>query len=487
MKFERNHLKYLMFISIALILVLTFIPFTEANTEANNDINESTTIYFFWGTGCPFCEEQKLFLQELEEQYEGRLELKSFNARLNKELLLEIGSSYDMEPSGVPTTFIGEKYWVGFTPYIRNQIETYVEKCVDYGCDSLYEIETHEKEITDTDYTHIEDIEYENDLEEETEDEIIQIPLFGEINLSEQPLFPITLMISFIDGFNPCSLWVLTFLLGIVIYSGSRKKTTIIGLTYLIVTATVYGLFIVGLINVFAYIGFVDWIRLIVVLFALTFAAISIKDFFFYKKGGISLEIPDKFKPNILKDMRKIIDPKQSTASMIFATIMMALGITLVELPCTAGFPVLWTGILAAQGISMYSAYFAFLLITYVLVYLSVELVIFFGAVFTLKKTKFEEKHGRLLKLIGGAIMLALGLTFAFKPEYMENITATFAIFFSAIIGAVIIGLLYDKFVGFDEEEAKNVCVACGILGLDKQKKDKEKNNKEEDKKDENK
>ncbi len=483
MKYNKKYCKLIIFlILIVSLITLTSISLSAAEANNFNETSEETLIYFFWNPNCNFCEDQKIFLEELEQRYEGDIRVKSYMARENAELLEEFGNAYDMEPSGVPTTFIGEKYWVGFTGYIETQIEDYISECVEEeGCASLYE----PKELEDV-YVDDLEAEYEEELEE-TEDEIIEVPLFGEINLSEQPLLPLTLMISFIDGFNPCSLWVLTFLLGIVIYSGSRKKTTIIGLTYLFVTAAVYGLFIVGLINVFAYIGFVDWIRLIVVILALAFAAVSIKDFFFYKKGGISLEIPDKFKPNFLKDMRKIIDPKRSTASMIFATIMMALGITLVELPCTAGFPVLWTGILAAQGISMYSTYFAFLLITYVLVYLSVELVIFFGTVFTLKKTKFEEKHGRLLKLIGGAIMLALGLTFAFRPEYMENILATFTIFISAIVGAANIGLLYEKLVGFDEEEAKNVCVACGILGLDKQKEDKKKKNKKNDKKDENK
>ena len=455
MKFNENHAKILIFGILIIFIASMTVPIAEASTE-NNLENDKILIYFFWGTGCPFCEEQKLFLEELEQKYEGKIEVKSFNARLNTELLLDMGDKYEMEPSGVPTTFIEERYWVGFTPYIRVQIEDYIEEKIEF-------------------------------LEETEEERIITLPFFGEINLSEKPLLPLTLMISFIDGFNPCSLWVITFLLGIVIYTGSRKKITIVGLTYLLVTSIVYGLFIIGMLNVFTYIGFVGWIRAVVAIFALTFAAVNIKDFFFYKKGGISLEIPNKFKPKIFKDMKKVFDPQKSTYSMILATIVMALGITLVELPCTAGFPVLWTGIVAAQGISMTSAYFVFLLITYLLVYLSVELIIFFGTVFTLKKTKFEEKHGRMLKLIGGAIMLALGLTFAFKPEYMENIVATFAIFFSAIIGAVVVYFIYQKFVGFDEENAKNVCVACGILGLDKEEEKKEKPKEEEKKENENK
>jgi hypothetical protein len=269
----------------------------------------------------------------------------------------------------------------------------------------------------------------------------VDIPFVGEIGVGEQSLFLMTLIIAFVDGFNPCSLWVLTFLLGIVIHSGSRKKIFIVGFTYLVVTSFVYGMFILGLFTIMDFMGFLTWIRLLVGFIAIAFALINIKDFFWYKKG-ISLTIPDSAKPGIFKRMRNIMKPGMGIPMLILMTTIMALGITLVELPCTAGLPMIWSQIMAhnqVAGLTFYA-----LLGLYVLIYLSVEIVIFLFAVITLKMSKFEEKHGRLLKLIGGMIMLFLGIALIFAPEIMNSLTGTLVLFGSAIIMSIFIVLIYD-------------------------------------------
>jgi hypothetical protein len=66
-------------------------------------------------------------------------------------------------------------------------------------------------------------------LPETVQPDIIMLPLIGAIDLSRQSLLVSTLLISFVDGFNPCSIWVLTMLLAITLHSGSRKKIIIVG------------------------------------------------------------------------------------------------------------------------------------------------------------------------------------------------------------------------------------------------------------------
>ena len=401
-----------------------FTPINDANLEESNDNNfeEHLTIYFFWGDGCPYCELQKEFLEEVEEKY-PEMEIKSYEVWFNQEnqaILREFAERFGVQATGVPITFIGEDYWVGFSPAIeRDMIET-IESCIS-------ECQIDEERLLERDRSRI------------------NLPLFGEIDFSETPLIFPTLLIAFVDGFNPCSLWVLTFLLGIVIYSGSKKKILAVGLTYLFVTATVYGIFIVGLLNIFMYVGFLDWIRYAVAAIALTFAIVNIKDFFWYKKG-ISFTISDKYKPKLFKKIRNIMRPDNSIPAMIGATALMALGITLVELPCTAGFPVIWSNLVAAQNPG--TAAFVTLLLAYLLVYLSVELVIFFGAVFAMKQSRFEKKHGRLLKLIGGMIMLALAIMLAVDPKAMEDIGVTILVFGGAIFLSIIIYNFYVMYTG---------------------------------------
>jgi uncharacterized membrane protein HdeD (DUF308 family) len=117
----------------------------------------------------------------------------------------------------------------------------------------------------------------------------------------------------------------------------------------------------------------------------------------------------------------------------------MAAGISLVELPCTAGFPVIWAGILRSQGVE--GAAFGALLALYLLIYVLDELILFGAVVVTMQVTRFEERHGRLLKLVGGAVMLALGVVLLVAPQLMEDLVAATLV----ILGAGAAALVFDR------------------------------------------
>jgi hypothetical protein len=144
---------------------------------------------------------------------------------------------------------------------------------------------------------------------------------------------------------------------------------------------------------------------------------INIKDYFWYKEG-LSFTIDDEKKPGLYKRIRKVMDAGDSMWGLIAATVVLAAGVSLVEFACTAGFPVLWTNLLVSQGVT--AGTFVLLLLVYMLIYQLDELGIFFVAVFTLRSSKMEEKHGRILKLIGGMLMLTLAVVMLVDPEHHE-------------------------------------------------------------------
>lgn len=269
--------------------------------------------------------------------------------------------------------------------------------------------------------------------------ETINLPFIGEVDAQDTPLVALTAMIAFVDGFNPCSLWVLTFLLGLVVHSGSRKKTAAVGLTFLSVTTIGYGAFVYGMINVFSYVSHLMWIKVAVAAVAFIFGVVNIKDFFYFNKG-LSFTIPDRFKPKIAEKLSKTVR-NDSLAATLIGTAIIAGGIVLVELPCTAGFPLIYSNILADRGVG--AALALALLGLYMLIYLLDELAVFIGITWTMEKTRFEEKHGRYLKLLGGMIMIALAATLLIKPELMESLAGTVYVFGSAVILSGIIALLY--------------------------------------------
>lgn len=366
-------------------------------------------VLFFWGVGCPHCEIQKPYMEELARQYPG-VEVWSFEVfrdMTHRPLLDEVMEKHGITSLSVPITVIGDRHWIGFREERYPEMKEEVERLL--GIDRAGP-ERHDR---------------------------FAVPFLGEIEISAMPLFLATGIISFVDGFNPCSLWLITVLLGILLHTRSRKKIILIGMTFLLTTAAGYGAFMVGLINIFLYVGYLFWIKIAVGLMALAFAVVNIKDYFWFQEGP-SLTISDRHKPGIYRGMRRIINPDMTTGGMIGATVIMALGVTLVELPCTAGFPVVWTNIVAGHDVGTVS--YILLLALYLFIYLSVEIAILAVAVITLKKSVFEERHGRILKLVGGVIMLALAYGIVFRYEALESIAGILKLFATAAV--IIIGVL---------------------------------------------
>ena len=428
-----RYLKRFGIVVILLVLVLAG-PVDLAQADS------AVAIYFFWGDGCPHCSLQKPFLEELQDRY-PEVEVRSYEVWFDleaRQILLDMAGELGFEPSGVPVTIIGNRHWIGFHESIQADIEASVVSCIQNTCPDIgvgiipgvkpieeAPVGPGEADVVDQD-PPVHQAESEGADTIIGGEEILVFPLIGAVNLGAHSLGFSTALIAFVDGFNPCSLWVLSILLALVIHSGSRKKTLLVGLTFLVVTAAVYGLFIAGLFKVFTVVSYLGWIQVVVAILALGFALINIKDYFWFKQGA-SMTVSDKHKPKIYQNIRGLMAPGKSNLAMVAATVVMALGIALVELPCTAGFPVLWTNLLAAQQVD--GVTFGLLLGLYMLIYLLDELIIFGTAVVTLKASRLEEKHGRVLKLVGGLVMLSLAVVLLVNPEMMNSLTSSLLVF----------------------------------------------------------
>lgn len=100
------------------------------------DDPEKIAVYFFWGDGCPHCATQKPFLEELETKY-NNLEIKSYETWKNSNnvaIFQDISRRYGITPRGVPTTFIGDKYWIGFNEGMKLEMEAQIRDCIENGC-----------------------------------------------------------------------------------------------------------------------------------------------------------------------------------------------------------------------------------------------------------------------------------------------------------------------------------------------------------------
>jgi cytochrome c biogenesis protein CcdA len=252
------------------------------------------------------------------------------------------------------------------------------------------------------------------------------------------PLLASTFLIALVDGFNPCSLWALSILLALVLRSGSRRRVMAVGLMFLGVTTALYGFYIVGMFGALTYAAGAAWVRLSMAAIALVFGLINLKDFFWFKRGP-SLTISERAKPRLYARMRHVADAKRPLAGVLAGTAGLAVGVSLLETPCTAGYPLLWANLLSDQGVGWAGA--AGLFAVYMAVFLADELAIFGTAVVAMRAAKLEERAGRLLKLIGGALMVTLAITLVAYPAALETLAGAMAVFgFAALAVVVVLG-----------------------------------------------
>jgi hypothetical protein len=92
--------------------------------------------------------------------------------------------------------------------------------------------------------------------------------------------------------------------------------------------------------------------------------------------------------------------------------------VNLFELLCTAGLPAVYTHVLASRALPAWKHY-AYLGL-YNLAYVLDDAAMVSLAVLTLSRRRLQQKGGRLLKGLSGAIMLALGLLLLLRPEWLR-------------------------------------------------------------------
>jgi cytochrome c biogenesis protein CcdA/thiol-disulfide isomerase/thioredoxin len=363
----------------------------------------------FWGDGCPHCEAEWEMLADLAASH-PELEVLGYEVwanAANRELFIATMAELGEEPTGVPTTVFGDQVWVGYSDVIGTEIRRAVEAAFADESDAIAP---------------------------PTEQGGLELPFLGRVDPENQSLLVATLVIGFVDGFNPCSLWALSMLLALVLRTGSRRRVMAVGATFLAVTASLYGIYIVGLYSALDYASNVGWVRTLMAAVALAFGLVNLKDYWWFKQGP-SLTIPDRAKPKLYRRMRGVALDHRPLPAVLAGTAALAVGVSLLETPCTAGYPLLWSNLLAGQGVETATALALFGV--YMAVFLLDELAVFGVAVGAMRVAKLEERHGRVLKLFSGMLMVSLAAALLFAPELMQSVSGALATFAGAAVAAV--------------------------------------------------
>jgi len=222
-----------------------------------------------------------------------------------------------------------------------------------------------------------------------------------------------TLAMGLLDGFNPCSLWVLMLMISLLASMNDRMRMLTIAGTFVAVEGLVYFIFMAAWLNLFLLIGLSRFSEIVIASIALLAGLINLKDFWFSGKG-VSLSIPDSAKPGIYARIRRILQAQNLTGALLGA-VLLALLVQIVEFMCTSGFPALYTRILTMKQLSA-TSYYGYLLL-YNLAYMFDDMIILAIGIITLSQRRLQEKEGRWLKLISGLVMVGIGAYLILKPS----------------------------------------------------------------------
>lgn len=257
----------------------------------------------------------------------------------------------------------------------------------------------------------------------------VVLPLLGAIDLRGWSLPLATVMLAFLDAFNPCAFFVLLFLLSLMVHAASRPRMALVGGVFVLCSGLVYFVFMAAWLNAFLVVGELRLVTLIAGVLATAMAAINIKDFFWFKRG-VTLSIPERAQPDLFARMRGLVSARNLTV-MLAGTVMLALAANTYELLCTAGFPMIFTRLLTLTPLptTTYYLYLVLYNVVYVLPLTAITAVF----VFTLGARKLTVREGRVLKLLSGLMMLGLGVLLLVDPGLLSNGLMAIALLATAI------------------------------------------------------
>jgi thiol-disulfide isomerase/thioredoxin len=344
---------------------------------------EKQKLYFFYGDGCPHCAEEEIFLDKLEKDYGDKLEILRYEVWYNKDnsdLLAEMTEKINYNVTGVPVTIVGEEAITGFA-----------------------DEETTGKEI-------LRMLGF-NDAEKQILPEKITVPLFGEVETKNLSLPAFAILVGFVDGFNPCAMWVLIFLIGLLLSLNDKRKVAIIGGGFLITSAFFYFLILNAWLNLLIFLAYIKYLKLIIGIVGIGAGLFQLKE---YRENveGVCKVTRSEGRKKIFERIKNIVK-KENLWIALGGVVLLAISVNLVELVCSLGLPVIFTQVLALSNLSVWQHYLYILI--YIFFFMIDDMVVFILALLTMQTKFFSTKYSRYSSLIGGIIMILVGLYLIIK------------------------------------------------------------------------
>ncbi|OIO21450.1 hypothetical protein COV61_05245 [Candidatus Micrarchaeota archaeon CG11_big_fil_rev_8_21_14_0_20_47_5] len=358
------------------------------------------TLDFFYAPTCPHCTVQKPYNIQLMQKYPGvQFTYHDITKPQEGEYFFKTLQRLNISQAGTPTTVVGDCYVVGFGSPETTGVE--IEKCIQKG---LGEISNGAGGVV------------HESTEASLADEEFVAPFIGKIKVREYSLPMLAVVLGLIDGFNPCAMWVLVYLIALVMDLNDRRKVWLIVGTFVIASGILYFLFMTAWLNLFLVIGYLRLVTVAVGVIAIGGGALGIKEFI-ETKGNVICKVGDADEKKKTAGLVQQIVSSPLNIATLTAIIILAFVVNSVEFVCSSAIPAVFTQVLALSNLS-FLEYYGYILL-YDFFFMLDDLIIFGLAAFAITKSGVGEKYAGYCKVIGGALLLLIGLMLLFAPHML--------------------------------------------------------------------
>ena len=384
-----------------LLLVLILLGLAIGAWESWKPVEESTAdqqqIRFFFHPQCPHCRAQKAFIPYLKAKYPELTWAYYDTSFAENSRLLQLAISRSNQPAltpGVPMTFIGSTVISGFDrPESTGiQLEQAIEVLLSGASPGGRQGAAGDRFTT------------------------LNLPLLGSIRPSDYSLPALTVTLGLVDGFNPCAMWVLAYLISLIVSLHDRRKIWLLVGTFVASSGILYFLFMTAWLNVFLFLGYLRPLTLIIGLGALGAGILDIREYI-KTKGQVVCHLDSAgSKARTMHRIDRIVDAPL-TLFTVFSIVVLAFIVNSIEFACSAALPAIYTHTLSLHQLTPL-AYYGYILL-YTFFFMLDDLFIFSLAVLALE-TSIGQRYAGHCRIVGGIVLVILGVIMTLRPDLLR-------------------------------------------------------------------
>lgn len=380
---------------ICLVLLGVVLLFTgqEATQPAESPGGGVVEVHFFYHSGCSHCRDQEPFNEKLAETYPSIYFVYHDGADPGEYAQLVdmlAGTGIKEEQLDFPLTIVGGRVFIGWESEetTGKKIEQALQLCLAGDCP---------------------------EVESGKPKDEVDLPLVGKVKVSDYSLPSLAVILGLVDGFNPCAMWVLAYLISLIMVLNDRRRAWLLVGFFVFASGVLYFLFMTAWLNAFLLIGYSRSVTIVIGLVALGAGVLNIREFI-KTRGAIVCEVVGaESRQRTMTRIERIVSSPLNLAT-IAGIIALAFVVNSIEFVCSSALPAIFTHVLSLSNLSTIQ-YYGYILV-YDFFFMLDDLIIFGSAAFAMNSS-LGNRYAKYCRPLGGAILLVLGIMLLFAPNLL--------------------------------------------------------------------